>query len=150
MSVRWVPTVEDDFEYQRKTQERASTLRLRLAGTSLEIPFAKMPCPFPEEWGEVSNVKVDLYDVNGLEGAEREAAIAGLDDMRGQDGLEEMNLIPFGKITPAGGPKGQRPLRLVLLEDGGVSIIPLNNNENMLYITDMMTFSAFCGIRDEE
>ena len=144
MSVRWVPTSEDDFTHLHKIQERAGAMRRHLAGRQMQMPAAQMPCDIPKDWGEVAAVDIHFFDIDGLEDAQRQAMLAGLENMRGQDGLVEKNLTPFAVAKPVGREVSQ-PVRLILLEDGGVAMSSPDRGDNLLYLTDMVTFSNWFG-----
>lgn len=145
MTVRWVPTAAEDFAKEREIQEEARRLRLVLAGKWLMVPQERLPAQVPEGW-EAPSFRLDFFDVDALEAAQRERLLARVRDLRGQDGRPEPNLIPFGRVAPEHTPDVTDPLLLVLQEDGGVSLtLPLRPGE-LLFLADMPTFAGGLGL----
>jgi hypothetical protein len=142
VTVRWVPTEAEDFEFQEGIATKAEELRRRLAGQRIQLSQEAFPAEVPESW-TASMLDIEFFERSALSGERRSAVAEAFDGARDQDGRTREDLTPFAAVAPEGRP-GEPPLYAALASDGGVLITIPGRAGELLWLGDLVTL--LCSI----
>ncbi len=148
IAVRWIPTSDEDFVFQREIQDRSRDLRTRLAGRHITVPQEDFPAGVPEAW-DSEWLRVEFFDFHQLDPATRAEVHGRIARARDQAGSTEEELTPFAFIVPQSEERPDDPLIVALHGDGGVSVTIPKRPDELLYLGDLPTLIRALDISPE-
>lgn len=142
VTVRWVPTEAEDFEFQSGVAGQAQALRERLAGNRIELTQAAFPAEVPDAWRDAV-LEIDFFERAELPLERRMLCDAAFEGARDQDGETRDDLVAFASVRPQGLALAT-PLWAALGADGGVLVTIPGREGELLYLGDLV--SLLCSI----